>query len=764
MSPPIAMSSSSGSNSVRKRPQGVASVNGKKSGGKQRVAKFLAGDLQNSENVDSRSKASSEAGEDPVESSSPPAPGETTEICFICAEPVKYSAVSPCNHRSCHVCALRMRYLYRTDACVHCRTIQPKIIFTIDNQKKYEDYLPSDIVCTDEKLGIDFDRREIMEDTKRLMKFNCPDRSCNTVCAGWSDLRKHVSDMHHKVMCQLCTRNKKVFIQEHKLYTQKELQKHERTGDEDGFEGHPACQFCKTRFYSGDELKVHYREKHERCHICDKHLVGSAEPRYFLNYDALESHFRTEHFLCPTSACLEKKFVVFETDIELRAHEVSEHREIFGSSRSARTLDANTFGFSEAGTASRRNNRGGSSSNGSNQRPNRAQQQHQQHQIQLVQRNGIAARAHGGNSEFSELSQDFAAPGRAATDGSDNDEGAEENPSLAAFRRQRLDERAAQHVSRTSWQYKSFLALNKTFAESNISGKDLVSGYAGLFDLDISELSLLVHDFADCFRGKDHDKQIDLKNALSEWRLKNESFPDLATSKSKSSWKAPPSAGLVRHIGTKPSNTGSVWSGGASSSSTSSSRLNLDDMPPLSSLSVGISSSNTPSYSSSASSLPVVGAQRHVYQMSRRPASPPLAIPRAPAASASSSFSSAWVPSSQISGAAQQPTKLSFASHKPSLAASSDWGSATPSSRNSFANNLSDFPALPAMNKKKSASVAASRNRGSASSSGSSTPSSASGWASTLTNSDATEVRESSPFAAAVKKKGKKGTIVISLS
>lgn len=43
------------------------------------------------------------------------------EICFICASKVEHTSVAPCNHRTCHICALRLRALYKTKACAHCR-------------------------------------------------------------------------------------------------------------------------------------------------------------------------------------------------------------------------------------------------------------------------------------------------------------------------------------------------------------------------------------------------------------------------------------------------------------------------------------------------------------------------------------------------------------------------------------------------------------------------------------------------------------------
>lgn len=44
-----------------------------------------------------------------------------TNICWLCAEPVKYYSLSECNHRTCHVCAVRLRALYKKMACTFCK-------------------------------------------------------------------------------------------------------------------------------------------------------------------------------------------------------------------------------------------------------------------------------------------------------------------------------------------------------------------------------------------------------------------------------------------------------------------------------------------------------------------------------------------------------------------------------------------------------------------------------------------------------------------
>ena len=47
------------------------------------------------------------------------------EDCFICASTVVHNSVAPCNHRTCHICALRLRALYKNKACAHCRVREP---------------------------------------------------------------------------------------------------------------------------------------------------------------------------------------------------------------------------------------------------------------------------------------------------------------------------------------------------------------------------------------------------------------------------------------------------------------------------------------------------------------------------------------------------------------------------------------------------------------------------------------------------------------
>lgn len=40
----------------------------------------------------------------------------------------------------------------------------------------------------------------MMEDTLILLRFNCPDKDCDYIANGWSDLKLHTRAAHGKLM------------------------------------------------------------------------------------------------------------------------------------------------------------------------------------------------------------------------------------------------------------------------------------------------------------------------------------------------------------------------------------------------------------------------------------------------------------------------------------------------------------------------------------------------------------------------------------
>ncbi|EDR11113.1 uncharacterized protein LACBIDRAFT_315524 [Laccaria bicolor S238N-H82] len=127
---------------------------------------------------------------------------------------------------------------------------------------------------------------------------------------------------------------RRFFAHEHALYPPKLLpihlpSMHHRPGKTalkyaSQIEGgiHSLCGFCRERFFSGDELYPHMREKHEECFLCKRNEVRD---QYFINYESLERHFNSIHHPCTQKECQAQNFVVFNSPLDLRAHMVEVH-------------------------------------------------------------------------------------------------------------------------------------------------------------------------------------------------------------------------------------------------------------------------------------------------------------------------------------------------------------------------------------------------------------------------------------------------------
>ncbi|KAI9511097.1 hypothetical protein F5148DRAFT_1173692 [Russula earlei] len=289
------------------------------------------------------------------------------DLCWICAEPVKYYAVSECNHRTCHVCALRLRALYKKQGCTFCKELQPTVMFTVSADAPFLSYAPENVPYRDEKLAISFETEEMMQDSLILLRFNCPDPSCDYIATGWNDLELHVRGAHKRFMCALCISHKKVFSHEHALYTFPQYSTHlpsahrrqQKGVPKDQVEGgvHPLCEFCNECFFGDDELYGHMRHSHEECFICKRNEIRD---KYFKDYNALEQHFEQAHHPCSNHICQARKFVVFGSKIDLQAHMVEEHGTEMSSrdKKDARRVSA-AFEFQDTSSSSSRRRGGG---------------------------------------------------------------------------------------------------------------------------------------------------------------------------------------------------------------------------------------------------------------------------------------------------------------------------------------------------------------------------------------------------------------------
>lgn len=483
---------------------------------------------------------------------------EEGEVCFICASPIEHTSIAPCNHQTCHICALRLRALYKTRACAHCRTEAPFVVFTDDASKRYEDYKDDEMTRIDNNLGIKYEKNEIFEDTVLLLRYNCPDKDCDVACLGWPDLHRHVKTKHGKIMCDLCTRNKKVFTHEHELFSYGELRKHERYGDDNpgaidqsGFKGHPECGFCKQRFYGDDELYTHCREKHERCHICDRRN-GGANPQYYLNYQELEKHFAEAHFVCLDAECVANKTNVFENEMDLKAHQLSSHPN--GLSKDARrdVRLVNLSGF-DVRTPYQPERRGGREhrENGRGRDPNaeplpqssaqpigRAELAYQR-QMAIQSAQSISTRTFGGQlTQAAPVQRAQPRPAQTSTPASPLPAIASlsiaENSTTVPITPQELARQARhnQVISRASTlldnnttKLSSFRTHVSSYRSGTITASNLIDSIFSLFDASTSELGKLIRELADLY--EDEDRRQRLLTAWNDWRSINEDYPSL---------------------------------------------------------------------------------------------------------------------------------------------------------------------------------------------------------------------------------------------
>jgi E3 ubiquitin-protein ligase ZNF598 len=434
------------------------------------------------------------------------------------------------------------------------------VIFTDNADKRYEDWKDAEFVKIDENLGIKYEKDVILEDTVLLLRYNCPDKDCDVACLGWPDLHRHVRSKHGKMMCDLCTRNKKVFTHEHELFTFGELRKHEKFGDDNpgaidqsGFKGHPECGFCKQRFYGDDELYNHCREKHERCHICDRRN-GGRNPQYYLNYQELEKHFAAEHFVCLDAECQANKTNVFESEMDLKAHQLEAHPNGLSKDarRDARLVDLSGFNLRESYQPPRRNDRS-NRGNGRGRDPNseplplssaqpigRAELAYQR-QLAIQSSQSVSGRAFGG-----QLTQSAPAPGGRPPPSSTQAAApapapAIENLSLEdsppnltnlspqeqarALRHQAVTSRATTLLKNDKTKISQFRTHISAYRSGTTSANDLLDAFFSLFDCPSSEVGKLVRELADLY--EDETKRQALLSAWNNWRSINEDYPGL---------------------------------------------------------------------------------------------------------------------------------------------------------------------------------------------------------------------------------------------
>jgi hypothetical protein len=254
--------------------------------------------------------------------------------CIICAHCIdgveRISALTVCAHSEpiCSVCFLRIRSLQRKFHCPTCKRELENIICSSEPGRQYNDFtiwgenVGEDYIY-EQRSQMFFPKEYYREKVESLWQLKC--RVCFQTRRDFKGLRGHLSADHNLQLCMLCIEHKQVFPAEQKVYTKSDYDRHVRSGDQDGSIGHPNCEFCRTRFYDSTALFIHLNKEHENCFLCDQQGIKF---KFFHTYQHLESHFRNEHYLCEEKSCLERRFVAFSNEIDLRSHLLSFHPQL----------------------------------------------------------------------------------------------------------------------------------------------------------------------------------------------------------------------------------------------------------------------------------------------------------------------------------------------------------------------------------------------------------------------------------------------------
>lgn len=324
------------------------------------------------------------------------------------------------------------------------------------------------------------------------------------------------------------------------------------SADQTGFKGHPPCGFCGERFYDDDKLYEHCRMKHERCFICDRR--DSRHPHYYLDYNALEEHFKKDHYICNDRECMEKKFVVFESEMDLQAHRISEHSER-AAGRDARLVDISGFDIRQPYQQERRG--GGRTGEGRNARgrgrgrdqnadtpiatPNQPLRRDEiafQRQMAIHSAQSITPRTFGGQLSASTTARNSSHPSTPRENNqpplsqqleslnlSDTSNVSPEERARLV-RHNSVVERAGNLLGHDAQKMAQFREHISYYRQTKVTAPQLIDAFFTLFaDTSSNALGTLVREVADLFEDK--AKADSLRKAWQDWRAINEDYPSL---------------------------------------------------------------------------------------------------------------------------------------------------------------------------------------------------------------------------------------------
>ncbi|RUP52463.1 hypothetical protein BC936DRAFT_145220 [Jimgerdemannia flammicorona] len=220
------------------------------------------------------------------------------------------------------------------------QTEQATVILTSSPDKPFQDYTDADTPFINKRLDTRFETLQMQEDVLMLLRFNCPEPTCDVYESGCK--------LSHgcQISPSLTTSRPNLSISSLPSPPATSARGTKRFSRTNTHCSHPTSCVSITR--KGSRTIATASPQGSRAtQNAPSALWGSTATTSFTNIvvtsmsSAMSAsgrglgtsiirimrakHFRDDHFMCQNSECLEKKFVVFASDIDLKAHEVEVH-------------------------------------------------------------------------------------------------------------------------------------------------------------------------------------------------------------------------------------------------------------------------------------------------------------------------------------------------------------------------------------------------------------------------------------------------------
>ncbi|CAI5981838.1 unnamed protein product [Closterium sp. NIES-64] len=280
------------------------------------------------------------------------------DCCVVCAEPLRWVAIGPCRHRDvCSMCVARLRIVMNDRRCCICKQDCPAVVVTKAlgeyTRCSYDFSILPGAVKKPGLSGGDFWYEPTMhayfDDEDHFKTMAALTRLACRVCQG--DAPPSAMDAAAAAAATAASARADAAAAE---ATSGGAGEGSGRGDGAGgrggnggkgrggkgggrggkmLKGSVPQEFSFTHVNS---LKAHLQQSHRlgmcdlclegrKVFVCEQRLAHPGSYEYFRSYDDLEAHFRQEHHLCEDRECLEKKFVVFSSDLELKRHIAQMH-------------------------------------------------------------------------------------------------------------------------------------------------------------------------------------------------------------------------------------------------------------------------------------------------------------------------------------------------------------------------------------------------------------------------------------------------------